>query len=113
MIMHHILATYPRSQALLGNADPRSSASSVNVGIRSGASGQCVPKRSLGTRIGIMLALAGWFALPAHSQAQIFKDPGAPYLRSNPAFLKAFKEAVAKPSESTVRIQCDGKDTAL
>lgn len=51
--------------------------------------------------------------LSASAQAQFFRDPGADYLRSNPKFLKAFKEAVVKPSASTVRVQCDGKDTAL
>jgi serine protease Do len=48
--------------------------------------------------------------LPARSEAQFSRDP---YLRTNPTFLKSFREVVAKPSESTVRIQCDGKDTAL
>lgn len=61
----------------------------------------------------IALILAGWLLAPARSDAQFFKEPSAGYLRSNPTFLKAFKEVVAKPSESTVRIQCDGKDTAL
>jgi serine protease Do len=51
--------------------------------------------------------------VPAGAQAQFFKDPSASLTRSNPTFMKAFREVVAKPSESTVRIQCDGKDTAL
>src|SRR5262245_54564358 len=56
--------------------------------------------------------LLGLLVFPGRSHAQFFgKD--ASYTRSNPTFLKAFKEVVAKPSESTVRIQCDGKDTAL
>jgi len=37
----------------------------------------------------------------------------APFIRSNPKFLGAFRDVVAKSSDSTVRIQCDGKDTAL
>src|SRR5437868_7105107 len=49
----------PRSQALLGNARPGSSASREAAGckthsshgMRSGASRRCVPKRSLGTRV--------------------------------------------------------------
>src|SRR3954452_21337319 len=34
-------------------------------------------------------------------------------LRTNPKFLHAFREATAGPGESTVRVRCDGKDTAL
>ena len=63
--------------------------------------------------LAVALALAGFLLAPARSQAQIFKEPSAAYTRSNPTFLKAFKDVVAKPSESTVRIQCDGKDAAL
>src|SRR6266704_146313 len=55
-------------------------------------------------------ALLGGFVLPAPSQAQFTRDP---YLRTNPTFLKSFREVVAKPSESTVRVQVDGKDAAL
>jgi serine protease Do len=33
--------------------------------------------------------------------------------KSNPKVLAAFREVVSKPSESTVRIKCDGKDVAL
>jgi serine protease Do len=51
--------------------------------------------------------------VPAPVQAQFFKDPSASLTRNNPTFLKAFREVVAKPGESTVRIACDGKDTAL
>src|SRR5437879_4962217 len=35
------------------------------------------------------------------------------YLRTNAKFVGAFREVVAKPSVSTVRVICDGKDTAL
>ncbi len=35
------------------------------------------------------------------------------FLRSNPKFVQSFREVVSKPSQSTVRILCDGKDTAL
>lgn len=35
------------------------------------------------------------------------------FIRNNPRFLGAFREVVNRPSESTVRILCDGKDTAL
>ncbi|MCI0682117.1 MAG: gamma subclass chorismate mutase AroQ [Gemmataceae bacterium] len=51
-------------------------------------------------------------AAPAHAQFFPFSKD-ASFTRTNPSFLKAFKEVVAKPSASTVRIQCDGKDTAL
>ena len=34
-------------------------------------------------------------------------------LRNSPAVVKAFRDVVAKPSESVVRVQCDGKDAAL
>lgn len=47
-------------------------------------------------------------ALAPRAQAQRDK-----YLRTNPKFVAAFREVVAKPSVSTVRILCDGKNTAL
>src|SRR5262245_52046701 len=109
-----IKSSTSRSQALLGNAASRSSASLRDDINRSGASGICVPKRSLGTRSSTLSLLAGAILVffPAASQAQFYgKDTS--YTRANPTFLKAFKEVVAKPSESTVRIQCDGKDAAL
>ena len=56
--------------------------------------------------IGVLLLV------PAVARAQ-FRDPSSSLTRSNPSFLKAFREVVAKPGESTVRIQCDGKDIAL
>src|SRR5947207_2740655 len=34
-------------------------------------------------------------------------------LRNSPQVLKAFRDVVAKPSESVVRVQADGKDSAL
>lgn len=61
----------------------------------------------------VPFALLAALFLSAPVQAQFFQNKDTTYLRSNPTFLKAFKEAVAKPSASTVRIQCDGKDTAL
>ena len=107
--------TPSRSQAPLGNARSRSSASRTDHGTRSGASRNCIPKLRLGTRVGrcLLLAALTCLALPSLGQAQFFKDPGSDFLRNNPKFLKAFKDVVAKPSESTVRILCDGKDTAL
>lgn len=35
------------------------------------------------------------------------------FLRSNPKFLQVFREVVAEPSESTVRVRSDAKDVAL
>src|SRR5262245_53908460 len=34
-------------------------------------------------------------------------------LRSSPKVLAAFRDVVAGPGQSTVRVQCDGKDAAL
>jgi serine protease Do len=52
----------------------------------------------------VILALT--LAPEAHAQRDKF-------LRTNPKFIETFREVVAKPSVSTVRIVCDGKDTAL
>ena len=55
----------------------------------------------------LLLAL---LLIPAPARAQ--KAP-AEFLRTNPKFLQAFRDVAAGPSESTVRVRCDGKDTAL
>jgi serine protease Do len=34
-------------------------------------------------------------------------------LKTSPKFLAAFRDAVARPAHSTVRVNCDGKETAL
>jgi serine protease Do len=64
----------------------------------------------------LLLALVG-LALPAPAAAQNEKGKGKGFQKANPAFLKtnpvflsAFRDVVAKASESTVRIQCEGKD---
>jgi serine protease Do len=44
---------------------------------------------------------------PLHAQSS--KE----FLRSNPKFLQNFREVVAQHADSTVRVACDGKDTAL
>jgi serine protease Do len=54
----------------------------------------------------LILGLALSFA----SQASAQKDQ---FLRTNPKFVESFREVVAKPSRSTVRILCDDKDAAL
>src|SRR5688500_8121025 len=59
------------------------------------------------------VVLLGGLIAPAQLQAQFFKEQSTSFTRSNPEFVKAFREVVAKPSASTVRIQCDGKDAAL
>ena len=55
----------------------------------------------------ICFAFSLVLAVPALAFAQ-GKD--APFVRTNPKFLSAFRDVVAKPRESTVRILCDGKD---
>src|SRR4051794_19983864 len=35
------------------------------------------------------------------------------FFRTNPKFVESFRDVVSKPSASTVRILCDGKDAAL
>ena len=42
-----------------------------------------------------------------------FRELGVEYQRSNPHFVAAFREIVAGPSKSTVRVLCDGQETAL
>jgi serine protease Do len=84
------------SSARFGGAESRRGAPWAGVSVR---------------RRGVLLLLA-LLAIPAAAQAQ-FRDPSASLTRSDPGFLKAFREVVAKPSASTVRVQCDGKDTAL
>src|SRR6516164_6498097 len=65
----------------------------------------------LSIRILGILALAALAFLPS-VPAQAQKD-GKSILKSSPKVLAAFHDVVAKPSESTVRIKCDGKDAAL
>ncbi|HXG08705.1 MAG TPA: PDZ domain-containing protein [Gemmataceae bacterium] len=59
---------------------------------------------------GVVLVLAVWAGLiasPARAQGP------ATYLRSSPKVLAAFREVVAKPSECTVRVKCEGQNVAL
>ena len=58
-----------------------------------------------------------WFFLallfvvsPCSAQAQ---NGPADFLRANPKFVQSFRDAVQKSTLSTVRLQCDGTDTAL
>src|SRR5438132_1361785 len=61
------------------------------------------------------LLLLGIGLLPATAQAQGKRDrenPDAVRINS-PKVLAAFREVVAGPSHSTVRVRCEGKDVAL
>lgn len=63
------------------------------------------PRRGLiPATLGLLLAWAG----VAGAQPQ-YSD----FLRTSPKVVQAFKPAVSRPSLSTVRIRCDGKDAAL
>src|SRR6266852_3744657 len=44
---------------------------------------------------------------------QAFAQPSAEVQRNNPKVMKLFRPVVARTSESTVRVQCNGKDVAL
>jgi serine protease Do len=54
------------------------------------------------------LALSLLWAGAARAQT-----PAADFLRNNPKIVKLFRSVVAGPSESTVRVICNGKDAAL
>jgi serine protease Do len=66
------------------------------------------------------LALAASLILAAPGLAQQSQTPPKVNekkpeieLKTSPKFLAAFRDAVARPSQSTVRVLCDGKETAL
>lgn len=61
-------------------------------------------------RIPVLCAALLFLAPFAQAQTQVKE---ADLLRTSPTFKKAFKDVVARPSLSTVRILCDGKETAL
>ncbi len=60
--------------------------------------------------LALALALAAVATWSGSATAQSFSGE---LLRNNPKIVKLFRPAVATASESTVRIQCDGKDAAL
>ncbi len=60
-------------------------------------------------RRGSLLALVVALLIPSAGFAQSREA----YLKSNARILDVFGEVVAKPSESTVRVLCDGKECAL
>src|SRR5579859_2815202 len=55
-------------------------------------------------------ALAAVLAFAAQAGAQ---PVGGDILRNNPKILKLFRSVVARTSDSTVRVLCNGKDAAL
>jgi serine protease Do len=57
----------------------------------------------------LLLASVLLSAVPVSAQPPISPD----HQRSSPKMLQAFREVVAKPSQATVRVLCDGKDIAL
>ncbi len=62
------------------------------------------------TAFAALIVGALWSAAPNGAGAQ---GGVSDFIRTNPKFLHVFREVVAGPSESTVRVRCDGKDTAL
>jgi serine protease Do len=64
-----------------------------------------LPRRGL-----FVAVLAGMLLWTGPARAQIISSD---LLRGNAKVVKLFRPVVATPSESTVRIQCDGKDAAL
>jgi serine protease Do len=63
-------------------------------------------RKALPSFLAFFLAVSGWL-LPAQAQAQGRRGSEVPSLRP------VFRDVVASPSESTVRIRCSGKDAAL
>jgi serine protease Do len=63
-------------------------------------------------RRGIGMAVA-FMALLSWSGAAQAQPTNSDLFRNNPKIVKLFRSVVATPSESTVRVQCDGKDVAL
>lgn len=53
------------------------------------------------------------FLVVLSPMAILAQGKDASFIRTNPKFISAFREIVSRPSQSTVRILCDGKDTAL
>jgi serine protease Do len=60
-----------------------------------------------------LLAAVGLILLAGVANGQQFLFGGGPSLRSSPKVVAAFKSVVEKPSASTVRVLCEGKEVAL
>src|SRR5438552_2845881 len=74
----------------------------------------------LGKRLlfGGFLVIAAFVLFGSSSPQVVFAQQkggkkGAPPSNSDPKFLALFRDAVAPAAKSTVRIKCEGKDTAL
>src|SRR5947207_5541152 len=59
--------------------------------------------------LGSILVLAASLCLAPAAYA----DKAGSYQKNDPKVLAAFREVVAKPAQCTVRLLCDGKETAL
>lgn len=64
-------------------------------------------------RTGIAVCLSLILTAPAPAQQRRQRNADAAYQRSSPKVLAAFRSAVAKASQGTVRIKCEDKETAL
>jgi serine protease Do len=63
---------------------------------------------------GVLLVAAGCLVLSFPSLAQApDKDKRSEFNKDSPKVMALFKDVVSKPSQSTVRITCDGKEAAL
>ncbi len=65
------------------------------------------------TRLLLALLVSSFILQPSSFCWAQFRELGLEYQRGNPQFVAAFREVVAGPSRSTVRILCDGQETAL
>jgi serine protease Do len=63
--------------------------------------------------ITLALTLAAAVGMEGGAQAQWEGGRSKVFLRTNPKFLDVFREVVAHPSRSTVRVRCDDEDVAL
>jgi serine protease Do len=61
----------------------------------------------------MLLAICLGLVVTATAQAQREGTKSKPFLKTNPKFLEAFHGVVARASQSTLRVQCDGDDVAL
>jgi serine protease Do len=68
--------------------------------------------KNLSRRAWLAVLVAGLCLLHTESLRAQGRDRSE-YQKSNPKILHAFRDVVKKAGESTVRIQCDGKDAAL
>jgi serine protease Do len=61
----------------------------------------------------LLLAVSLALVFTATVQAQREGSQTKPYLKTSPRFLEVFQGVVARASQSTVRVRCDGADAAL